>query len=126
MKNILIKVPESTKLKDLPENIVQAIQSVNGQFAVVGLPVAGEKLLDCITSDAFDAALMLPPGWVLMGEWQWDGVVVSLIELTPLNADFINFMPDELVKDQEGNILYQGRPTAPYEVHKWAGWPDRF
>ena len=37
----------------------------------------------------------------------------------------MDFYPDEPVLDANGNIVDFVRPTQPYELHRWDGWPPR-
>jgi hypothetical protein len=111
MKRIIIKAPEGIELNKLTEEQQAAIASVYTQFV---LPMPGtiafvnHIIIDAITADNFDPNVMQPLDlpFELMGLWQWDGVN-ELIELYPLEASFIDFIP--------GGVL-----RLP---HGFAGWP---
>ena len=125
MKRAIIKAPEGISLDKLTKEQQAAIIFVFAQFV---LPMPGtivfdnNIIIDSITGDNFDPEVM--PGldlpFELMGMWQWDGVsqdivdeetktiTHALIELVPLNSEFINFLPEE---------------SELQLPHGFAGWP---
>jgi hypothetical protein len=113
VKRAILKIPEGLELSQLTQEQQAAIASVFAEFVMPmpgTIPYDGNIVIDSITGDNYDPETM--PGldlpFELMGLWQWDGTSEELVELNPLDAGFINFLP-------EGAEL-----QLP---HGFAGWP---
>jgi len=85
----------------------------------------GLSILDAITADNFNPDVLVPLGlpFTILGMWQWDGSSDALIELQPLDAGFINYLPDVITYDGEGNVVSTTAPTL-HIPHGWCGWPE--
>ena len=83
------------------------------------------SILDAVTADNFNPDVLVPLGlpFGILGMWQWDGVGDVLTELQPLDASFINYLPDAHTYDDEGNVLTTTAPTLLIP-HGWCGWPQ--
>lgn len=143
MKNLLLKVPETTDIDALPVEIVELIQAVRGQWIWYPKKIDGFGLLDCFVLDGFDSqVLMMVPGWELLGAWQWDCItpyrpaytdsegvehadINPCVVLLPVAAEALQYLPDHVVYDDDGNIVSSVAPTEWYEAVQWSGWPPR-
>lgn len=119
MKQVILRVPEALEFDMLTEEQQGAIRSVFGQFVFMPgtIPANGYKLVDALTADNFNPAVMSDFGldWPLLFLGRWDGVPGSDWDeiIIPLDADdFINFLPEPA----EG-------PKVLHIPHGWAGWP---
>jgi len=86
----------------------------------------GLCILDAVTSDNFDPAVIAPLElpFTLLGLWQWTGNIHDeLITLQPLSPEFINYLPDVNAYDEEGNVISTNPPTLTIP-HNWSGWAD--
>lgn len=127
MKRIILKVPETTALDSLSAEQQSAIHSVFAQWV---MPMPGTKvnsgyvLLDAVVSDSFnpDNIITLDLPFIIMGMWQWDGR--GLTELQPLDASFIDYLPDTHTYDPETFEILTTTPPILHEPHRWAGWPE--
>jgi len=128
MKRLILTCPTGLTLDQLTPEQQAAIQSVFAQFS---LPMPGTKefnsnvILDTITNDNFDPDVLVPLDlpFTILGMWQWDGSSDALIELQPLDAGFINYLPDVITYDDEGNVVSTTAPTL-HIPHGWCGWPE--
>ena len=156
MKRLILTSPTGLTLDKLTTEQQAAIQSVFAQFVLpmpgtksygdstytitipdlestteVPLPdvietFTGLCILDAVTSDNFDPAVIAPLElpFNLLGLWQWTGNAQDeLITLEPLSADFINYLPDINTYDEEGIITSTTPPTLTIP-HTWSGWAD--
>lgn len=143
MKSLLLKVPDTTDIYTLSQEVVAAIQIVNGQWVWYEKKVGGFGLLDCIVLDSFEPYMLaIAPGWELLGMWQWDCVTPyyqayiddenvlhqeqnPCIVLAPVSLSAIQFLPDHVAYDANGNEISRITPTEWYESLRWSGWPPR-
>jgi hypothetical protein len=156
MKRLILTSPSGLTIDQLTVEQQAAIQSVFAQYVLpmpgtittgtstysitrpdpesteeVPLPdvtttFTGTCILDAVTNDNFDPAVIEPLGlpFVLLGMWQWDGSEHSaLINLLPLAPEFINYLPDVTTYDAEGNVISTNPPTLTIP-HNWCGWGD--
>ena len=56
----------------------------------------------------------------LLGAWRQDGELVI-----PLHPRYMEFIPDDVVYDQDGNEVSRSRPTEPKDVNLGMGWARR-
>ncbi len=101
--------PESTFVVPLPD---------------ITTTFTGLSILDAVTNDNFDPDVITPLGlpFTILGMWQWTGRD-GLIELQPLSVEFVNYLPNIITYDDEGNVLTTTAPTLTIP-HGWAGWPE--
>lgn len=127
MKRIIVSAPSSITLDQLTSEQRLGLESVLAQFVMPmpgTIPHGGQHSIDCVMKDNFDpqaiADLGLP--FTILGYWAWDGSG-AVQTVTPLDPGFINFLPDRVTLDEEGNEVSRLPPllTLP---HAWAGWPD--
>ena len=156
MKRLILTSPTGLTLDQLTSEQQAAIQSVFAQFVLpmpgtksygdstytitrpdpestfeAPLPdvietFTGLSILDAVTNDNFDPAVIEPLGlpFTLIGLWQWTGNVHDeLITLQPLSLEFINYLPDVNAYDAEGNVISTNPPTLTIP-HNWSGWAD--
>ena len=127
MKRLILTSPTGLTLDQLTHEQQAAIQSVFGQFT---LPMPGTieynglVILDAVTADNFNPDVLVPLGlpFTILGMWQWDGSSDVLTELQPLDASFINHLPDTSTYDDEGNALTTSAPIL-HIPHGICGWP---
>lgn len=126
MKRIVVAAPASISFDQLTVEQRLGLEAVLAQF-VLPMPGTqeheGQAVIDCVMKDNFDpqaiADLGLP--FTTMGYWSWDGS--NPVEtVVPLDPDFINFLPDRVTFDEEGNELSRLPPVLALP-HAWAGWP---
>jgi hypothetical protein len=114
MKRVITKAPSTIELSSLSKEQQDAIASVYTQF-VLPMPgtivFGGSLIIDAITSDNFDPSVINPLSlpFEVIGLWQWDGISQDLLEITPLNPEFTNFLAD---------------PSTLGLPHSFSGWPD--
>ncbi len=128
MKRLILTCPTGLTLDQLTQEQQAAIQSVFAQFT---LPMSGTKefngnvILDAITNDNFDPAVLVPLGlpFTILGMWQWSGRGDVLTELQALAPEFINYLPDVSTYDDVGNVLTTTAPTL-HIPQCWCGWPE--
>ena len=109
--NITRPDPESTEEVPLPD---------------VTTTFTGTCILDAVTNDNFDPAVIEPLGlpFVLLGMWQWTGNAGdALVNLLPLSPEFINYLPNINSYDEEG-IITSTNPPILSIPHNWCGWAD--
>jgi hypothetical protein len=118
MKRAILKIPEGLELSQLTPEQQAAIASVFAEFVIPmpgTIPFDGSIIIDAITGDNYDPETM--PGldlpFELLGLWQWDGASDELVELYPLDADFVEFLPEP----PEGMMFWTDIP------HGFSGWP---
>lgn len=110
MKRVILSAPATLDWDGLSEDQQTAIAGVFGQY-VMPMPGtiehSGLKIIDAVTTDAFDPAnipiLGLP--FEMMGLWQWDGHTLTILEA--LHEAFYDYV-------ESGNRIIP---------HSWAGWP---
>lgn len=114
MKRVLLLVPEGLTFDILSVEQQAAINSVFGQYAnpmPSTIPANGMQVVDAVTADNFDPAVMPEYGidWPVIGMWQWDGKAETTTEIQKLDTDlFSSHSIDGIIT----------------ECHRWAGWPD--
>ena len=126
MKRIIVTAPASITLDQLTVDQQLGLEAVMAQF-VMPMPGTksheGQQIIDCAMKDNFDpqaiADLGLP--FTIMGYWTWDGSG-AVQTVTPLDPGFINFLPDRVTLDEEGNEVSRLPPVLTLP-HAWAGWP---
>lgn len=129
MKRAILRLPAGTRFELLSPEQQAAINSVFAQFTLPmpgTIPAEGYELVDGVTGDNFDPAVMpdLGMNWPIVGLWQWDGKG-ALVALEPFDsAAMLAHLPPIVTYDGEGepvSSLPQHDPTPP---HSWAGWPS--
>ena len=58
---------------------------------------------------------------VILGAWDLDVDKMQLLELIPLDPAFLQYLPDEIVFDSDGNIVSITPPVLHIPV-LWFGW----
>ena len=112
----IILVPEGLTFEQLTEEQQAACNSVFGQYVNPmpgSVPSEGFQLVDALTNDKFDPAVMLDFGlnWPVLSLTQWDGNAEKVEIIIPLNQEaYVKHMPDGILT----------------ETHRWAGWPSNY
>lgn len=126
MKRIIVAAPASITLDQLTADQQLGLEAVLAQFVMPmpgTIPHGGQHIIDCVMKDNFDpqaiADLGLP--FTIMGYWTWDGRG-AVQTVTPLDQEFINFLPDRVTLDEDGNEVSRLPPVLTLP-HTWAGWP---
>lgn len=128
MKRLIIKMPENVCFEDLTPVQKSAIENVFSQWVT---PMSGTKshggykIVGALVNDNFNPVaideLELP--FAVMGAWQWSGHG-DIVELQPLDAGFIDFLPDVQVYDPITLTVASTSPPTLHIPHNWDGWPD--
>lgn len=122
-KRVILSVPENLTFDQLTDIQQSAISVVFGQYVN---PMPGTKayngyqVVDALTSDNFDPALMpeYDLDWQILAIWHDKEVIQAIDE-----DEFNNYLPDDVEYDANGNILSTTPPTFHFP-HNWAGWPE--
>jgi len=127
MKRAILRLPEGTRYDALTPEQQEAIHSVFAQF-VLPMPgtvtAAGFELVDGLTEDNFDPAVMpgLGMDWPVVGLWHWDADD-ALAVIKPLDgAVLLAHLPPSHDVDDDGQITAT-HPPVLHIPHNWAGWP---
>ncbi len=56
----------------------------------------------------------------ILGAWSQDGKLVH-----PINPRILEYIPDDIVFDDDGNETGRSRPLSPKQVNLGMGWSDR-
>lgn len=125
MKRIIVAAPASIALDQLTVDQQLGLEAVMAQF-VMPMPGTksheGQQIIDCVMKDNFDPQAIVDLGlpFTIFGYWEVSGAQV--IEHVPLDPGFINFLPDRVTLDEEGNEVSR-LPPVLLLPHAWAGWP---
>ena len=126
-------MPANVQVLTLPEQAAPqariTLDEINASFPSEVMPNSreqlGQKLLDVLCDDSAEF-YDFPPSWEIvymaklvpiLYDENGDALNEPWEVITPLPANFINFLND----DSEGN-----RPSAIFEPHKFMGMPSRF
>ena len=125
MKRIIVAAPASISLDQLTPEQQLGLESVLAQF-VMPMPGTkeheGQQIIDCVMKDNFDPQAITDLGlpFSTMGYWEVQGNDVTTH--VPLDPGFINFLPDRVTLDEDGNEVSRLPPVLTLP-HAWAGWP---
>jgi len=129
MKRVIMQLPQGLRFDDLQPEQQAAIMRVFAQFTLPmpgTIPADGYELVDGVTGDNFDPAVMdgLGMPWPVLGMWQWDGRG-ELVEVEPYRADLmLAHLPPVYTYDDDGNVVSERPQTDATLPHNWAGWPQ--
>lgn len=128
MKRAILRIPEGVRYEILDPDQQAAIDSVFARFVLPmpgTRPAEGYELVDGLTGDNFDPAVMPGLGmpWAVLGMWQWPGQG-PLVTLQPLDAEaLLAHLPPTHDYDDGGNIIATYPPVL-HMPHAWGGWPS--
>lgn len=126
MKRLIVTAPASIAFDQLNTDQVLGLQAVMANYVQ---PMPGTKphddqiIIDCVMKDNFDpqAITDLELPFIIIGYWSWDGSSAP-VEIEPLAPGFINFLPDRVTHDEQGDVV-STLPPVFHLPHAWAGWP---
>lgn len=126
MKRLIVTAPVDISLDDLNDSQRSGLAAVTANWVQ---PMPGTKphddqiIIDCVMKDNFDpqAITDLELPFSIVGYWSWDGSSAP-VEIEPLDPSFINFLPDRVTYDENGDVA-STLPPVFHLPHSWAGWP---
>lgn len=126
MKRLIVSAPSNITFDDLTAEQKLGLEAVMANYVQ---PMPGTKeynsvvVIDCVMKDNFDpqAITDLELPFTIIGYWSWDGSNAP-VEIEPLDPGFINFLPNRVTYDENGDVV-STLPPVFHLPHAWAGWP---
>ena len=126
MKRLIVSAPSNITFDDLTAEQKLGLEAVMANYVqpMPGTkPHDGKIIIDCVMQDNFDPQAITDLGlpFTIMGYWDWTGAGEAEV-ITPLDPAFLNFLPDRVLYDEDGNEVSR-MPPVLHIPHCWAGWP---
>lgn len=125
MKRLIVSAPSNITFDDLTTEQKLGLEAVMANYVQ---PMPGTKshdnkiIIDCVMQDNFDPVAITDLGlpFEIMGYWDWNGSD-NVETIIPLSPDFIQYLPNRITYDEQGNEL-ESFPPVLHIPHTWAGW----